>query len=119
MLIKEQKLILEEVFNSKIKDTAVWGGGTALSEIYLKHRKSEDIDIILSDLPPLIELTILTNKIKKVLGAKKKKSIIKMNRYQYVFEFSKNRQQKLEFVFYPFIKLEKPKKLEKIRNVEI
>jgi len=115
MLTKEQKLILKEIFNSKIKDIAVWGGGTALSEIYLKHRQSEDIDIILSDLPPQIELTILTNKIKKALRASKKKSIVKLNRFQYIFNLNKNRQLKLEFVFYPFRKLAKPKKIGKIK----
>lgn len=51
MLTKEQKTTLETTFSSGIKDIAVWGGGTALSEIYLHHRRSEDIDIILSDLP--------------------------------------------------------------------
>ena len=68
MLTKEQKTILETIFSSKIAGIASWGGGTALSENYLGHRKSEDIDIILSDLPPTIELTILAEKIGKALA---------------------------------------------------
>jgi len=116
MLTKEQKIILKEIFNSKICDISTWGGGTALSEIYLKHRKSEDIDIILSDLPPTIELTILSNKIKQKLNAVKKKAIIKLNRFQYIFELSNNNQYKLEFVYYPFIKLTKPKKIGEIKT---
>ncbi len=113
MLKKEQKQILKTVFSSKIKNIATWGGGTALSEIYLHHRKSDDIDIILFDLPPEIELTILTNQIRKNLMAKNKKSIVKMNRFQYVFSFDREKQQKLEFVYYPF------KKLEKIKTIDL
>lgn len=115
MLAKEQKIILETIFQSKLKKIAAWGGGTALSEIYLHHRKSDDIDIILSDLPQEIELTILTNQIKDKLKASDKESLVKMNRYQYVFEFTNRKEQKLEFIYYPFIKLKPAKKLGKIK----
>ncbi|MCX6812466.1 MAG: nucleotidyl transferase AbiEii/AbiGii toxin family protein [Candidatus Berkelbacteria bacterium] len=107
MLTKEQKLVLKEIFKSPIENIAVWGGGTALSEIYLHHRKSEDIDIILFDLPPVDVLTTLSNQIKKSLGAKNKKSFSRMNRFQYVFELSDSDQLKLEFVYYPFPKIGK------------
>lgn len=112
MLSNEQKIILKIIFDSKIKDIATWGGGTALSEIYLHHRRSEDIDIILSDLPSEIELTILTNQIKEKLKARAKKSVIKMNRFQYVFELDGDNEPKLEFVYYPFPKLAKPKEID-------
>lgn len=115
MLQKEQKVILETIFNSKLKKIATWGGGTALSEIYLKHRRSEDIDIILSGLAPKIELTILTNQIKDKLKASSKKSLVKMNRFQYVFEFEDKKEQKLEFIYYPFIKLTPNKKIGTIK----
>lgn len=115
MLSKEQEIILKAIFDSKIKNIATWGGGTALSEIYLHHRRSKDIDIILSDLPAEIELTILTNEIKEKLKAKAKKSIIKMNRFQYVFELGDDNEQKLEFVYYPFPKLQKPKEVDKVK----
>ena len=114
MLTKEQKQVLEIIFDSKLRKTATWGGGTALSEIYLKHRQSEDIDIILSDLPSEIELTAISNKIKKDTSALHKKSFTTMNRFQYVFDLRQNRQIKLEFVYFPFIKLNKPRKIGKI-----
>jgi len=75
MLKKVPQTILDTIFKSEIKTIAAWGGGTALSEIYLHHRKSDDIDIILSDLPEMPTLTILTNNIKEKIGAKGKKSI--------------------------------------------
>ncbi|MBU2595858.1 nucleotidyl transferase AbiEii/AbiGii toxin family protein [Patescibacteria group bacterium] len=115
MFSKEQKIILETIFDSPLNKIAAWGGGTALSEIYLKHRQSEDIDIILDNLPPEIELTILTNRIKDKLKDSKKKSLVKMNRFQYVFEFENKKEQKLEFIYYPFIKLKPLKKLGKIK----
>ncbi|TSC94943.1 MAG: Uncharacterized protein Athens101428_68 [Candidatus Berkelbacteria bacterium Athens1014_28] len=114
MLTKEQKLALLEVFRSPIKKIATWGGGTALSEIYLHHRKSEDIDIILSDLPAPEVLTTLSNTIKKNLGAKNKKSFTRMNRFQYVFDLAGKKQLKLEFVYYPFPKIGRIKKINNI-----
>ena len=115
MLSKEQKVILKTIFNSKLRKISAWGGGTALSEIYLHHRKSEDIDIILSDLSQKIELTILTNQIKDKLKTLKKKSLVRMNRFQYVFELANKKEQKLEFIYYPFAKLKTAKKLGKIK----
>jgi len=115
MLKKEQKVALELIFQSNLKKIATWGGGTALSEIYLHHRQSDDIDIIIEDLPPLTELTILSNVIKKTFSANSKKSVTKMNRFQYFFTLPQNRELKLEFVYYPFPKLGKIKKKDKLQ----
>ena len=109
-----QKTILEIIFNSDLRDIATWGGGTALSEIYLHHRKSEDIDIILSDLPAGEYLTIVAKKIKEKLKSQSVESFSRMNRFQYFFNLGSGEQQKLEFVYYPFSKLDKPKKEGKI-----
>lgn len=124
MLTKEQKLALEEVFKSPVADFATWGGGTALSEIYLHHRKSEDIDIILTDLPPSEILTILSNKIFKVIDAKSKTSFTRMNRFQYVYILANGEQLKLEFVYYPFPKIGQNKnimglKVESLTDIAI
>jgi len=115
MLTKEQKTVLEEIFGSSISKIATWGGGTALSENYLKHRQSEDIDIILTDLLEATELTILTNQIKNKLGATHKESFPKRNRFQYVFILKDAKQLKVEFIYYPFPKLEKAKRIGKIK----
>jgi len=115
MLKKEQKKILEEIFRSPLAKIASWGGGTALSEIYLRHRKSEDIDIILTDMPETIVLTSLTDEIKNKIKAATKESFINMNRFQYVFNLKNGSQQKLEFVFYPFPKLDRTERIGKIK----
>lgn len=115
MLTKEQKLTLEIVFQSPVKTIATWGGGTALSEVYLHHRKSDDIDIILSDLPPLEVLTTLSNTIKKTLVAGNKRSFTRMNRFQYVYNLVDDKQLKLEFVYYPFPKIDDNQEISGIK----
>lgn len=115
MLTKEQKATLKIIFSTGVKDIASWGGGTALSEVYLHHRQSEDIDIILSDLPSGDILTTLSNRIAEKIGARSKKSGTKMNRFQYVFELLDKKQQKLEFIYYPFPKLGQIKKIDQIK----
>ena len=114
MLTKEQKLALELVFNSPLSGFTSWGGGTALSEIYLHHRQSDDIDIIMSELPDEFVLSDLTEKIRLKTKAKSKNSFARANRFQYVFELNRG-QQKLEFVYYPFIKLSREKKVGQIK----
>ena len=114
MLNEAQKIILDIIFNSDLKDIATWGGGTALSEVYLHHRLSEDIDIILSDLPVGEYLTIVTKKIKEKLKSQSVESFSRMNRFQYFFNLELEDQQKLEFVYYPFPKLHEQKKVGKI-----
>ena len=115
MLTKEQKATLKTIFSTGVRDIASWGGGTALSEIYLHHRRSEDIDIILSDLPAGDILTTLSNQIAEKIEAKSKESGSKMNRFQYVFELPDKKQQKLEFIYYPFPKLGRIKKIDQIK----
>jgi len=114
MLTKNQKTVLEIIFASELKDFATWGGGTALSEIYLHHRQSDDIDIILSDLPVGTYLTAIANQIETELGADSRDNFSKMNRFQYFFNLKPKNQLKLEFVYYPFPRLDKPKKDGKI-----
>lgn len=114
MLKKEQEIILETIFASPVKTIASWGGGTALSEIYLHHRRSDDVDIILTDLPETTELSVLAQEIKLKLKAKTVASFANMNRFQYVFEPAAG-IQKLEFIYYPFKKLGKTKMAGKIK----
>lgn len=124
MLTKTQQLVLNAIFSFPIARIATWGGGTALSELYLHHRRSDDIDIILSEMPIPTDLTIISNKIKGQIKALKKESFSKMNRFQYIFTLKNQRQQKLEFVYYPFPKLGKIKKIgtvkaESLRDIAV
>ena len=55
-----QKAILEGICQEKfITENFVFGGGTALSEFYLKHRYSEDFDFFTENEIPLEEISTM------------------------------------------------------------
>lgn len=90
----------------------------------MHHRQSEDIDIILSDLPVGMYLTTIANQIKAGLGADSMENFSRMNRFQYFFNLKQKEQLKLEFVYYPFLRLNKPKKngrilIESLRDIAV
>lgn len=86
-------------------------GGTALSEYYLKHRFSEDLDFFSEN---EFEPNSITPYIKK---AKKKLNFIKFdyqrsfNRNIFQILFSDKSFLKVEFTYFPFIQIEKPEKI--------
>jgi len=66
-----QKAILEGICQEKfITENFVFGGGTALSEFYLKHRYSEDFDFFTENEIPLEEIRIRLDKLCQKLGIK-------------------------------------------------
>lgn len=102
-----QKTILKAIATSDIGKIAIWGGGTALADIYLGHRQSFDLDFFVDN--PLTDgesdsiLSLLNNlKINKVSYKQEK------NRWFYFISDNSN-EIKLEFVYYPFTRLQKPK----------
>lgn len=85
-------------------------GGTALSEFYLKHRLSDDLDFFTSEQKfPQFEVEALAGTIKKEIGAD---SIEYKKLYdRRLFFFKKGDSElKVEFTYYPFLAL-KPKVL--------
>lgn len=92
-----------------------FGGGSALSEYYLHHRKSEDLDFFsLTDVNPILIFPYI----------KRVKSIIKyqtfdfqtaFNRNIFHLSFSDKKSLKLEFTYFPFEQIEKPKVINGLR----
>lgn len=110
-LTKLQQQILTAVGHSQLADFFYWTGGTLLSACYLQHRWSEDLDFFSQDL--ISEEVVLAgmNNIKKSLGLSRLRQTIKLNRQQY--QLQKNGEWlKLEFVYFPFPPLSKPKKVK-------
>lgn len=106
-----QKEILKAIGKSELANYFIWSGGTVLSYQYLKHRKSYDLDFFSKDLFPgkylLGQIKIIANnlEIKKIEEQKK------FNRHE--FWLKRNSEiLKLEFVFYPFPDIKKPKKIK-------
>lgn len=111
-----QKEFLKEFGKTKFADSFIWSGGTALSYYYLQHRESFDLDFMSTDLFPdeyiLAEIKKLTANLK--INKTEEKKIY--NRYN--FWLTKKETLKIEFIFYPFPFIEKPKKLKEF-NIKI
>ena len=97
------ELVLKEPYLLK---RFYWTGGTVLSEFYLKHRESEDIDLFSENQIHLPSI----NKFVGIAGHKlRTKEIIHrqyLGLHTYIFKLS-NVDLKVDFNYYPFPRLEK------------
>lgn len=88
-----------------------WTGGTVLSEFYLHHRDSEDIDLFTENEEVQIEaVNTFMSRAAKKLGAKNVKYTQFLGLHTFIFEFSDNSSLKVDFNYYPFTQLEKGEK---------
>ena len=87
-----------------------WTGGTVLSEFYLKHRESEDIDLFSEEqeiyLPSINKFVGITG---TLLGAKKITHRQFLGLHSYVFKLPKA-ELKVDFNYYPFSRIQRGKK---------
>lgn len=113
--VKVLKFISKSIFFS---NSFYFTGGTALAEIYLKHRLSKDLDFFSDDLYADEVLLNEINKTKIALKIKRIKYQKDRNRQIFNLIFSDKDIIKLEFVYFPFGKL-KDKKLSRKINVRI
>lgn len=121
----EQKTILKpihrkflELVNKEkyITKNYYWTGGTVLSEFYLHHRESEDIDLFIEDkevyLPPISNFIEKFSQITSALSITHETFLglesFKIKYKNYVF--------KVDFNYYPFPRINKGKKW---KNIEI
>jgi len=104
---KIQKEILKLFAKSRLRKKFYWTGGTALSFIYLKHRRSDDLDFFTNEEFGFKDIEPFINEIKKELKLEKI-DIRKINgRYEIVI--SNKHFCKIDFNYYPYPKLAKPK----------
>ncbi|MBL7156156.1 MAG: nucleotidyl transferase AbiEii/AbiGii toxin family protein [Candidatus Pacebacteria bacterium] len=89
-------------------------GGTALSKFYLQHRFSEDLDFFSEKEFDIKGITPFVYKAKKDLKFKEFDFQQSFNRNIFHLLFSKNEFLKLEFTYFPFKQIEKPKKIQGI-----
>lgn len=101
------ELVLKEPYLLK---RFYWTGGTVLSEFYLRHRESEDIDLFSENqeihIPSINKFVSLAA---KKLGAKKTLPKRFLGLYSYTFMLPKT-QLKVDFNYYPFERIDKSKK---------
>jgi predicted nucleotidyltransferase component of viral defense system len=109
-----QKKFLNEIGSSELSKYFIWSGGTALSYRYLKHRKSYDLDFLSKDLLPDEYLLSQVRKIAEKLSIRKIEERKRFNRHE--FWLKKNKEViRIEFVFYPFSNIRKPKRLPEFK----
>lgn len=102
ILSKRQEELLLYFASSNVSKQIYWGGGTALSACYFKHRLSEDIDLFTKDLIDDISLQIFIKNLKTALKIKNLQSRIALNRRYIDLD-----GLKLEIAYFPFKSLAK------------
>ena len=107
ILDKNQKAILTTLSRNDVFSSNFYlSGGTALSEFYLHHRLSEDLDFFSQDEVNPGWLNTVSIKIAREIGAKRDIQT-SFNRNLIYFQMNKN-VVKTEFTYYPFPQIEKP-----------
>lgn len=115
VLTKEQKIILGEFKkDGQLSSIFYFTGGTALSEFYLKHRLSNDLDFFTEKPFDSEQVFAAVNS-----WSKKHDFIIKVRPhglvYTYFFKFKKGEVLKADFARYPYPLIKKPKVLGNLK----
>jgi predicted nucleotidyltransferase component of viral defense system len=114
ILSHNQTKILEAISNDdEICRIFYLTGGTALAEYYLKHRSSEDLDFFSECEFDIQAIGVFFAKNKKLLGIKKIDIQQSFNR-NLIFLYLKNDIIKTEFTYFPFPRIEKKIKRNKL-----
>ena len=111
ILSENQKSILTLLAAQKsISDRFYLTGGTALSEFYLQHRLSEDLDFFSEDEFNPVSISIVLKKIQLSADIVNIRSEQSFNRNLFFLELADD-TIKTEFTHFPFSRIEKKKKI--------
>ena len=91
----------------ELYDQFYFSGGTALSEYYLQHRYSEDLDFFSENEVNSADLNLFLTSQKNKFSADKIQYTQSFNRNIFFFSYPKSHELKVEFTYYPFVRLEK------------
>jgi predicted nucleotidyltransferase component of viral defense system len=101
-LTKNQAATLAQIAKSPLANSFYFTGGTALSAVYLHHRRSDDLDFFSLDEVDLPAITTMFRSFKDELGFTKVDIQTSLNRNLLFLRFAKNEILKTEFTYYPF-----------------
>src|SRR3989344_3678647 len=115
ILNKKQKLILDEFRqDDRLSSSFYFSGGTALSEFYLKHRESLDLDFFSQNtFNPQIVFEIVESWSRRYKFSIKSQFIDPT--YNYFFNFEDGQILKVDFTRYPYKGLEEKKVVDKLK----
>jgi len=109
ILSQEQKLILDEISQNKLLvGQFYFGGGTALSEFYLQHRYSDDLDLFTLDKFEAQTITFFLSELSNKFNFKFESQYIDPVLVSTV-KFSENNILSIDWAYYPFPQLQKGK----------
>lgn len=108
-----QEKFLKLFSKSTLSKQFYFSGGTALSYYYLNHRYSEDLDFFSEEEFDTVQISVFLKSIKKEIGYLSFDYQQSFNRNIYHLRF-KDSVLKVEFTYYPFIQVQKPKKIDGI-----
>ncbi|MDR2541896.1 MAG: nucleotidyl transferase AbiEii/AbiGii toxin family protein [Treponema sp.] len=108
-LLNSQQKSFMDFFGSQheLYSQFYFSGGTALSEYYLHHRYSEDLDFFSESEVESVDLNFFLTAHKNNFGAKQIQYTQSFNRNIFFLSYEKEQSLKVEFTYYPFIRLEK------------
>jgi predicted nucleotidyltransferase component of viral defense system len=114
ILTKKQLEILDKISGNKnICRSFYLTGGTALAEFYLQHRLSEDLDFFSEKEVEPQAIAVFWKQHQKALGIKKVVFEQSFNRNLYFLHLAKE-IIKTEFTYFPFPRIEKKIKINKL-----
>lgn len=92
---------------SKFLGDFYWTGGTVLSEFYLQHRLSEDIDLFSEQEVNVSSANSLVTKLKIDTGGTNITYTNYFGLHTYIINYDNARSIKIDFNYYPFPRIEK------------
>lgn len=111
LLTNNQIVFLEFVKNTpQLYEKFYFSGGTALSEFYLQHRFSEDLDFFSITEIDANALNLYLQTQRSKFNAPQLQFQQSFNRNLFFLEYENGEGLKLEFTYYPFTRLEEGKK---------
>lgn len=114
-LTKQQQQFLFFFSSEKsLCSTFYFSGGTCLSEYYLHHRYSEDLDFFSEHEFNPIDITVLLQSNKNIIGYNQIDFQQSFNRNIYHLIFSPDYSLKIEFTYFPFKRIDTKGKMENI-----
>lgn len=116
LLSANQKIVLDFISKEKpILNLFYLTGGTALSEYYLQHRYSEDLDFFSENEFDIRDITLLLESKKKRIGNPKIEFKQSFNRNIYQLLYPNSKFLKIEFTYFPFKRIDSRKKINNIQ----
>jgi len=107
-LTNEQNKFLGFIAKKKIT-SFYFTGGTALSHYYLKHRFSEDLDFFSEEEFKVTDIVPVIGEAKRTIGFNTFDYQQSFNRNIYELAFPNSIYLKVEFTYFPFTQIERPK----------